>query len=260
MKGFFQCRKSRLGEVRCTQRAHLLLEILILRQVARLQMRRQPAARTSCDRACFSLMLLRTQSAMCTGQNSVSKNPYARHLGRVSIHPLHQIQIGVLDSVKLMEHFCKTYLSHDGLQSHDLFSKSVLSPSVRKHMTSGRLTQTEDNKCGDGQGEVWTVFKMSDTPSNTSQECSKNAWPSLPEVLFIVVVPARHPNLVRHEALRTSWPPWKSWRWCRRGTRDPLPHGLDSQNAGQDATSTRSMTIPSTPCNTELSVTNCASN
>ena len=61
-----------------------------------------------------------------------------------------------------MELLCKTYLSHDGLQSHDLFSKSVLSQSVRKHMTTGRINQTEDNTCGDGQGEVWTVFKMSD--------------------------------------------------------------------------------------------------
>ena len=46
-----------------------------------------------------------------------------------------------------------------------LFSVSrKLEPSVHKHMTTVRINQTVDYKCGDGQGEVWTVFKMSDTP------------------------------------------------------------------------------------------------
>ena len=29
-------------------------------------------------------------------------------------------------------------------------------------MTTVRINQTEDNRCRDGEGEVWTVFKMSD--------------------------------------------------------------------------------------------------
>ena len=58
---------------------------------------------------------------------------------------------------------------------------------------------------------MWSVFKMSDTlPRTLLWSVRKTRGRQLPDVLFIVVVSARHPNLVRDEALRTVQP------WSRR--------------------------------------------
>ena len=109
----------------------------------------------------------------------------------------------------LMELVCKTYLSHDGLQSHDLFAKSVLSQSVRKHMTTVRINQTEDNTCGDGQGEVWTVFKMSDPlpPRTLLKSVRKRVAVDFRKYCSSSLFLLATRTFVRNEALRTvlSW-------------------------------------------------------
>ena len=67
--------------------------------------------------------------------------------------------------------------------------RTHLEPCVHKHITTVRINQTVDNKCGEGQGEVWTVFKMTDTSPHTQTSVKSR------------IKSSQHLDLIQHVSL-----------------------------------------------------------